>query len=343
MEDKNLDIEELIIRYCEGNVSENERCYVENWMSESEENFQIVRKMYTVILATDIYMVHDKIDVDAAWEHMKESLGVCDDESKSKKKYSWMLWMQRVAAVLFLPLLIGTYLLYINQQQEDSSVAQILEIRATSCMTAKTYLPDSTLVYLNAGSILRYPSEFTGNKREVELIGEAYFEVAKDPSRHFVIATPQQAKIEVLGTKFNLETINKTEEVITTLLEGKVLFSYQKGNLPCSVEMLPGQKVVYHRACGSIEIHKTDGVSEIAWKDGEIIFNNTSLKEALHLLEKHYNVEFIVKNPAFYQYSFTGTFANQRLEQIMKYFRISSGIRWNYIDTYGTKNQIELY
>ena len=49
MEDKNLDIEELIIRYCEGNVSENERCYVENWMSESEENFQIVHKMYTVI------------------------------------------------------------------------------------------------------------------------------------------------------------------------------------------------------------------------------------------------------------------------------------------------------
>lgn len=144
-------------------------------MSESEENSEMVRKMYTLILATDTSLVCDKIDVDAAWMRMKESIDTCAAESKkNKKKRGWMLWIQRVAAVLFLPLLIGTYLLYINQQKRDTSVAQVLEIRATSGMTAKTYLPDSTLVYLNAGSVLRYPSEFTGNKREVELMGEAY-------------------------------------------------------------------------------------------------------------------------------------------------------------------------
>lgn len=341
MKDSKLDIEELVIRYCEGNVSEDERCHVENWMSESEENFQLVRKMYTLILATDICITKDKTDIDTAWTRMKESLdgGVYEN----KKKRDWLLWIQRVAAILFLPLLIGTYLLYINRPNIGSSVTQILEIRTTSGMTAKTYLPDSTLVYLNAGSVLRYPSEFTGNKREVELMGEAYFEVAKDPSHRFVITTPQQAKIEVLGTKFNLETVNKTEEVITTLLEGKVLFSYQKGNQPCSVEMLPGQKVIYHRACGSIEFYKTDGVSEIAWKDGEIIFNNTPLKEALHLLEKHYNVEFIVKNPAFYQYSFTGEFAGQSLDQIMEYFKVSSKIHWHYEERSDMRSYIELY
>ena len=175
MKDNKFDIEELVIRYCEGNVSESEKCDVENWMSESEENSEIVRKMYTLILATDASIVCDKIDVDAAWMRMKESIDTCAAESKkNKKKRGWMLWMQRVAAVLFLPLLIGTYLLYVNQQKRGTSVAQVLEIRATSGMTAKTYLPDSTLVYLNAGSVLRYPSEFTGNKREVELMGEAY-------------------------------------------------------------------------------------------------------------------------------------------------------------------------
>lgn len=60
MKDNKIDIEELIIRYCEGNISENEKCYVENWMSESEENFQIVRKMYTLILAADTHLVNDK-------------------------------------------------------------------------------------------------------------------------------------------------------------------------------------------------------------------------------------------------------------------------------------------
>ena len=205
MKDNKFDIEELVIRYCEGNVSESEKNVMwKNWMSEIRRKIlRLFVKMYTLILATDTSIVCDKIDVDAAWMRMKESIDTCADESKkNKKKRGWMLWMQRVAAVLFLPLLIGTYLLYINQQKRDTSVAQVLEIRATSGMTAKTYLPDSTLVYLNAGSVLRYPSEFTGNKREVELMGEAYFEVAKDPSRRFVIATPQQAKIEVLGTKF---------------------------------------------------------------------------------------------------------------------------------------------
>ena len=72
MKDNKFDIEELVIRYCEGNVSESEKCDVENWMSESEENSEIVRKMYTLILATDTSIVCDKIDVDAAWMRMKE-------------------------------------------------------------------------------------------------------------------------------------------------------------------------------------------------------------------------------------------------------------------------------
>ena len=74
MKDNKFDIEELVIRYCEGNVSESEKCDVENWMSESEENSEIVRKIYTLILATDTSIVCDKIDVDAAWMRMKNLL-----------------------------------------------------------------------------------------------------------------------------------------------------------------------------------------------------------------------------------------------------------------------------
>ena len=91
MKDNKFDIEELVIRYCEGNVSESEKCDVENWMSESEENSEMVRKMYTLILATDTSLVCDKIDVDAAWMRMKESIDTCAAESKkNKKKRGWM-------------------------------------------------------------------------------------------------------------------------------------------------------------------------------------------------------------------------------------------------------------
>lgn len=89
-------------------------------------------------------------------------------------------------------------------------------------------LPDSTLVYLNSGSVLKYPSIFTGNIREVSLNGEAYFEVAKDPEHKFIVSTPQKSKVEVLGTHFNLEAFDEMDEVITTLVEGKVEFVYEK-------------------------------------------------------------------------------------------------------------------
>ena len=83
-------------------------------------------------------------------------------------------------------------------------------------------------MYLNSGSVLKYPSIFTGNIREVSLNGEAYFEVAKDPEHKFIVSTPQKSKVEVLGTHFNLEAFDEMDEVITTLVEGKVEFVYEK-------------------------------------------------------------------------------------------------------------------
>lgn len=107
----------------------------------------------------------------------------------------------------------------------------------------------------------------------------------------------------------------------------------------------PGQKVVYDSKKGTASLFETSGETETSWKDGKIIFDNTSLKDALRILEKRYNVVFIQKNPA-RKAAFTGTFTSQRLERILEYFKLSSNIHWRYVDGKDAsqkKTHIEIY
>ena len=108
----------------------------------------------------------------------------------------------------------------------------------------------------------------------------------------------------------------------------------------------PRQKLVYSPQTGDIKCYVTSGESEISWKDGKLIFNDTPLDEVLHMLGKRFNVEFVLSNKELKGCSFTGTFNHQRLERIMEYFRISSRIRWRYIDSADIKTEklkIEVY
>ena len=112
------------------------------------------------------------------------------------------------------------------------------------------------------------------------------------------------------------------------------------------VLMDPGQKLVYDTRDSKVQLYATSGESEIAWKEGKIIFRNTPLEEGLRMLEKRYNVEFIIKNDRLKGDSFTGTFTNQRLERILEYFQLSSQIRWRYLDSPDIKDEkskIEIY
>lgn len=110
--------------------------------------------------------------------------------------------------------------------------------------------------------------------------------------------------------------------------------------------MKPGQKLVYDSNRIQAQLFTTTGESETAWKDGRIIFQNTPFQQALRMLEKRYNVEFVVSTSKYAKDSFTGSFASQRLERVLEVFEISSKIKWRYIDTDKTANEksrIEIY
>ena len=193
-------IESLLPRYCDGNVTDEERRMVVEWMNASEENKRIAKQINLIYLASHAIKVRRDIDTDKALNRVKGKMIV-----HRKRKY-WE-WAQRAAAVLFIPLLAATLLLSLRPEAESMPevTVRLMEVGTSPGMTGSFVLPDGTKVYLNSETKLTYPNYFDGETREVTLSGEAYFEVAKDAEHRFIVHTPHHSQIEVLGTSFNVE------------------------------------------------------------------------------------------------------------------------------------------
>ncbi|WP_025146519.1 FecR family protein [Pedobacter jeongneungensis] len=146
-------------------------------------------------------------------------------------------------------------------------------------------LPDGTGVWLNSMSSLKYPIRFTGKNRVVELSGEAYFEVKHDRSHPFLVNTADQ-QIEVLGTHFNVNAYDDEPSVRTTLLNGSVRVKPKNGILKL---LVPGQQSILSN--GQIEIIKADQDQVMAWKNGDFVFTNSSLKEIMRQISRWYDVD----------------------------------------------------
>lgn len=148
-------------------------------------------------------------------------------------------------------------------------------------------LPDGTKVWLNSASSLKYPTAFAGNERRVELTGEAYFEVSKDPGKPFYVKTTTQT-VTVLGTHFNINSYADEATTKTTLLEGSVkVISNTSG---ASVKLKPGEQAV--NTINAIDVKENADIDEaVAWKNGKFLFRNTDLHTIMRQLSRWYDVD----------------------------------------------------
>jgi len=149
-------------------------------------------------------------------------------------------------------------------------------------------LPDGSKVWLNAASSIKYPTIFTGSERVVEMDGEAYFEIARNPKVPFKVKA-NKTEVEVLGTGFNVNGYNNEEAFTTTLIEGSVKINANKR----SVILKPGQQA---QTLANTEIHVVNGADinqVMAWKNGYFDFNNTDLRMMMRQLERWYDIQVV--------------------------------------------------
>ena len=130
------------------------------------------------------------------------------------------------------------------------------------------------------------------------------------------------------------------------MIKGKVSFLYDNNDIVKQITLSPMQKLIYNPGSNEVKLCQTTGISEAAWKENKIIFDNDPLEEILHIVGKTYNVEFIIKNESLKKKKYTGCFNNQPLERILEHFKRTSKIQWKNIQNKKYKNEkekIEIY
>lgn len=179
----------------------------------------------------------------------------------------------------------------------------------------KLVLPDGSKIYLNAGSTLRYPDQFVEDKREVFLIGEAYFEVKSDSLCPFIVHTSDIA-IRVLGTSFNVNSYVEGAWVKTTLVEGQVeAFCGNK-----NIIMTPGTQVSYNKTTQELNYFPVNVQQFISWKDGYYDFEDMPLEELMQIFTRWYNLNIEFADPKVKEIRFSGRL--KRYEDLRPLFKM---------------------
>lgn len=185
-------------------------------------------------------------------------------------------------------------------------------------------LPDGTKVWLNSETRLSYPLKFANDKRVVHLTGEAYFEVAKNAGKRFVVIGGNQ-EITVLGTKFNLKAYNEMSSIQTTLVEGSVAVKTEKRE----TMLKPGEQLRWNRVTSKTEKLEVDVYKYTAWKDSYFAFDGMTLGEILAIVERWYDVSFEYKDNKLSNIIFRGsTYRYEDLADLLKVFEETNEVKF---------------
>lgn len=187
---------------------------------------------------------------------------------------------------------------------------------------------DGTRVQLNSGSSVTYPKFFGLFERKVTFSGEAYFSVAKEPSRPFVVSLGD-IKVKVTGTKFNVKAYPDEPTVCVALEEGKVsLIGKDKHVCP----LQPRQSVLYNKVTGAFVIRQIDEMEAFtAWRSNNLNFNRVPLEEILRVIERQYNVVFTAEDPSCLRYRFTISTSSTQVSEILHELERVSNIRFRQV------------
>jgi ferric-dicitrate binding protein FerR (iron transport regulator) len=242
----------------------------------------------------------------------------------NERRHRTVRWM-RYAAFLTLPLMLSTLVQGYFLWKGDDSPIEYAEVTVIQGSLVRYELPDHSVAWLNSGSTLRYPTRFTEQSREVELQGEAYFEVQADKKRPFYVNTPGGLDVYVYGTKFNISAYADDPYIETVLEEGRVSVITPTKD---TIAIRPCESLLYDKQTQELTRQQTDVYSKIAWKDGKLIFRDASLEEIFKRLERRFNVDISFNNRTKKEYKYRATFRGETLTQILNYLSRSANLRW---------------
>jgi ferric-dicitrate binding protein FerR (iron transport regulator) len=256
------------------------------------------------------------------WSHLQKKI----DSDFTATVTPLPIWKKglRIAASILIPLfLIGLSYYYFDHKATLPTGEMIVkvDIGQKACMQ----LPDGTQIWLNSASSLTYDEKYNQKDRIVYLQGEAYFEVGKDKEKPFIVKT-DAVSVEALGTSFNVKAYPDDDKVTATLIEGSVRVS----SLFQSDLLKPNEKLSFSKS--KQQFSKTvllDAERNASWKNNRLAFEQENLEEIAKVLERMYNVHIQFSSEKSKHIRFSGTIANNNLENVLQLIALVSPVRYS--------------
>lgn len=325
-------INELVPKYIMGKISVDDQLIVEDWIKQDPTNQKILDEYKKVLDVTDKYPQEEimvpEIDLESEWEYQ---LNLINKSSTGTKYSRFIPWRStsfyRIAASIVLILGAVFIVYYFSGGLGRSYYAEI--------QGKEIELSDGTVVTLNLGSDLSYRRSYNKKDRLVEFEGEAYFDVASNPEKPFIIET-SSSRIQVVGTSFNVRA-NKDEDITEVVVtSGKVLFQNKSSDK--NVSLNKGDKGILNRQSGELYQSNNDNPNFLSWKTRIIDFNNSTLENVVKTLNEVYpdkQVKLMTSDTS--NCSITVSFNNQSLESVLNVLESTLGLKFEV-----TGNTIEI-
>ncbi len=223
-------------------------------------------------------------------------------------------WIRNVAAALLIP--VALLCAVLSERPKTNDVEWCEYIVEAGC-TDSLILPDSSRIWLNAGSHLIYPKSFEGSAaRKVFLTGEGYFDVAHDPEHPFIVGA-SDINVRVHGTQFNITSYENMEAISVCLMEGSISLDVEKNGIRRNVMLVPGDVARYDKSTGDLEQRRMQTDAYLSWRNGGFYFNNQSLSEIVAQFERVYGVEIHIADKSVASMAYTLAFVNNESLDMM--------------------------
>lgn len=273
----------LLYQQFKGEITPSEASELEAWLQASEENRLLAQDMRKAWDLSAGYSMDIPVDLDAEFARLTDRIRVEETPARvvplRTARFPWV----RIAAAVVLLIVVAISIRWMMGGKEA------LQMAVTGKGEKKELLlSDGSHIWLNEDSRLEFPKSFSGAQREVRLHGEAFFEIAKNPEKPFIIET-STSEVIVVGTSFNVHAYEAESETSVSVQTGKVRFRPKSGSQ--ELVLLPNQKGILTHQNTQLTAVPDQNLNELSWKTGRLSFINTPLSEAIADLQRFYHVE----------------------------------------------------
>jgi transmembrane sensor len=311
---------QLIAEYYHQTITERDLTILQEWVADSPAHETEFRE---VILILDAAKLYYKEPVNQQNNWAKIAAYIKQNKQPIKRKFPFA----KLAMAVSLLILTGIGFSYYKKYKANPQ-NQLTEITTPYGQQSSFILPDSSIVYLNAGSKLKYPKHFPTNKRLIQLEGEAFFDVKHNPKQPFIIQTGN-VNTTVPGTSFNVKAFPKESHITITVKTGKASVAFKESNRPAITNyLLPDQQLQINTETGEINKNEINAEAISDWRNYRMVFYNTPLKEITSTIERTYKLDIELEAPSLATIKITTAFNKTPIDQMLKTLATLTGSRY---------------